>query len=245
MRCLGAQGQCEWSLYCAFLTSCQTWQLQKVINTHNCSREFGIHLMNSKWLSKSIDNSLRENPNLKLVDICNKTVRKWNTKVTVYMAHRAKVLAAKEVEGSFRDQYKRICDYAYELIRSNPGSTVKIKVEDVNGDKIFMRFYTCLKACKDSFISCRPIIGLDGCFLKGQYGGELLTAVARDTNDQMLPLAYAIVEVESKDTWSWFLELLVEDLGGPDICMSCTFMSDQQKVLFIIFDCDLIVNFSE
>ena len=244
MRCLGAQGQCEWSLYCAFLTSCQTWQLQKVINTHNCSREFGIHLMNSKWLSKSIDNSLRENPNLKLVDIRNKAVRKWNTKVTVSMAHMAKVLAAKEVEGLFRDQYKRIYNYAHELIRSNPESIVKIKVEDVNGDKIFMSFYTCLKACKDSFISYRPIIGLDGCFLKGQYRGELLTAVAQDANDQILPLAYAIVEVENKETWSWFLELLVV-LGGPDKCRSCTFMSDQQKVLFIIFNCDLIVNFSE
>jgi len=47
---------------------------------------------------------------------------------------------------------------------------VKNKVEDVNGDKIFMRFYTCFKACKDNFVSCRPITGLDGCFLKGQYG---------------------------------------------------------------------------
>jgi len=56
-------------------------------------------------------------------------------------------------------------------------------VEDVNDEKIFMRIYTCLKACKDSFVSCRPIIGFDGYFLKGQYGGELLTVVGRDAND--------------------------------------------------------------
>jgi len=54
--------------------------------------------MNSKWLNKSIDNSLRENPNLKLVDIRNKAVTKWNTEVTISMAHREKVLVAKEVE---------------------------------------------------------------------------------------------------------------------------------------------------
>ena len=58
----------------------------------------------------------------------------------------------------------------------------------------------------------------------------MLTAIGRDANDQMLPIAWAMVEVENKDTWSWFLELLVDDLGGPNICSSITFMSDQQKV---------------
>jgi len=41
----------------------------------------------------------------------------------------------------------------------------------------------------------------------------------------MVPIACAIVEVENKDIWTWFLELLIDDLGGPNIC-SYTFMSD-------------------
>jgi len=32
-------------------------------------------------------------------------------------------------------------------------------------------------------MSCRPIIGLDGYFLKGRYGGGLLTVVGQDGND--------------------------------------------------------------
>jgi len=40
------------------------------------------------------------------------------------------------------------------------------------------------------------------------------------------------VEVENKGTLLRFLELLVEDLGGPDMCRSCTFMFDQQNILF-------------
>jgi len=66
---------------------------------------------------------------------------------------------------------------------------------------------------KDRLFSCKPIIGVDGCFLKGKYGGELLTNVGRDGNDQMLPLAYAVVEVKNKETWTWFLDLMIEDLG--------------------------------
>ena len=54
--------------------------------------------------------------------------------------------------------------------------------------------------------------------------------MGRDGNDQMLPLAYAVVEVENKETWTWFLELLIKDLGGAQFCQTFTFMSDQQKV---------------
>lgn len=107
---------------------------------------------------------------------------------------------------------------------------MQIKVDSHNGDQIFQRMYICLKACKESFKSCRRIICLDGCFLKGVYKGELLTAVGRDPNEQMLPIAYAVVEVENKDSWTWFLQLLIEDLGGSEVCRGCTWMSDQQKV---------------
>ncbi|XP_047180807.1 uncharacterized protein LOC124847370 [Vigna umbellata] len=147
------------------------------------------------------------------------------------MAYKAKAIASDNVDGSFKDQYKMIYDYANELLGRNEGSTVKVKVEDTGSGPSFKRFYTCLKACKDNFVSYRPIIGLDGAILKEKYGGELLIVVGRDANDQMLPLAYAVVEVENKDTWKWFLELLVEDLGGEAISSSFTFMSDQQKGL--------------
>jgi len=41
------------------------------------------------------------------------------------------------VEGSFREEYKIVYDYAQELLRSNPGSTVKFSVDDK--DKNFQK----------------------------------------------------------------------------------------------------------
>jgi len=76
VRCLGAPGKCDWFLYYGFMVSCQTWQLRKVQDRHRCNNEFSINLMNSKWLSQTLDNILIENPNLKLVDIRNKAARK-------------------------------------------------------------------------------------------------------------------------------------------------------------------------
>ncbi|WVZ12439.1 hypothetical protein V8G54_016969 [Vigna mungo] len=145
-------------------------------------------------------------------------------------------MAKSTVEGSFKEQFRKLYDYGHEVLHNNPGSTVQIKVENHNDECLFKRIYICLKACKDSFRSCRPIIGLDGCFLKGSYGGELLTTFGRDANEQMLPIAYVVVEVENKDSWTWFLELLIQDLGGEDVASSCTFISDQQKGLLYAFE---------
>ncbi|WVZ25831.1 hypothetical protein V8G54_004375 [Vigna mungo] len=47
--------------------------------------------------------------------------------------------------------------------------------------------------------------------------------------------ANAVVEVENKESWTWFLELLIEDLGGKDVCVGITFISDQQKGLLAVF----------
>ncbi|WVY93807.1 hypothetical protein V8G54_032895 [Vigna mungo] len=219
VKCMGGKGKCKWYAYCAFRSDVNAWQLRKVFDTHSCSRDFNVKLMTSKWLSQRMEKTVRENLTMKVMDIRDKVNRKWN----------ARAMAKDNVEGSFNEKFRRLYDYGHELLKTNPGTTVQIKVDNINGEVIFQRFYACLKALKDSFVCCRPIIGLDGCFLKGKYGGELLTAVGRDGNEQMLSIAYAVVEVENKDNWTWFLELLIEDLGGKDVCAGITFISDQQK----------------
>ena len=47
----------------------------------------------------------------------------------------------------------------------------------------------------------------------------------------MFPVAWAIVEVESTDSWTWFIDLLKTDLHLGD-GYGYTVMSDQQKVMF-------------
>ncbi|CAH9082808.1 unnamed protein product [Cuscuta europaea] len=61
----------------------------------------------------------------------------------------------------------------------------------------------CFGPVKRVFLEgCRKVIGLDGCFLKGRLKGEILTAVGRDANNQMYPVAWAVVEIENNSSWS-------------------------------------------
>ena len=68
------------------------------------------------------------------------------------------------------------------------------------GVPYFERLYICLESCKKGFMAgCRQIIGLDACHLKTKLDGQLITAVARDLNEEYFPLVYAEVEAETKD----------------------------------------------
>jgi len=93
----------------------------------------------------------------------------------------------------------------------------------------FQMMYMSLAAMKNGFRDgCRPIIGLDACFLKGVYKGQLLATIGRDANDSMYPIVIAVVEAETRDNWTWFLKALLANLGprGPH---GWTFILDRQK----------------
>ncbi|GJS14016.1 crooked neck-like protein 1 [Tanacetum coccineum] len=63
------------------------------------------------------------------------------------------------------------------------------------------------------FRACRrDLLGLDGAFMKGQFPGQVLIAVGLDSNNGIYPLAYALVEAESKSSWCWFLQCLGDDM---------------------------------
>ena len=91
--------------------------------------------------------------------------------------------------------------------------------------------YIRYNAQKVGFLGgCRPFVGLDEYHLKGRFGGKLLSATAKDGNDNIFPVAMDVVEQENKDSWIWFLEQFAYYIGEPED-LNLVFISDRQKVL--------------
>ncbi|XP_012841176.1 PREDICTED: uncharacterized protein LOC105961490 [Erythranthe guttata] len=61
------------------------------------------------------------------------------------------------------------------------------------------------------------MIQIDGTFLKGKFGGILLSAVSKDANDGIFPIAFAIVNEENDDNWDWFLALLKQAINDDRV----------------------------
>ncbi|XP_060972459.1 uncharacterized protein LOC133038354 [Cannabis sativa] len=153
------------------------------------------------------------------------------SRVSKWTFYRAKSITLEMLEGSVADQYAILDDYCKQILLTNPGSTAKIQTKLEGDQRVFERVYICLKACKDGFRNgCRPLICLDGTFLKGYCKGLLLVAVGIDPENAIYPIAYAICEKETTDSWTWFCELLNQDLDNERTDLY-TLMSDKQKGL--------------
>ncbi|XP_072054375.1 uncharacterized protein [Arachis hypogaea] len=200
-------------------------------NDHICPRKSKNRAANRKWLAGKLVKKLRKYLNLKHGEAATYFKRRCDLDLNKSSLTRALTDARNVVYGDVAAQYLRLRDYAETLLKSNPGSTIKIGVSpQLDSDPIFEKIYVCLDGCKKGFkAGCRPLIGLDGAFLKTQFGGQILSAVGQDANNHVYIIAWAIVEIENKENWRWFLELLVDDVGEPN--HGWCIMSDMQKGL--------------
>ena len=97
--------------------------------------------------------------------------------------------------------------YIAALQASNPDTVVKwFHCPNSSSSHVatFKYVFWAFGPAIDVFRLCRPIISVDGCYLKGSYRGKMLVAVTKDANNSILPVAYAIVDEESSHSWDWF-----------------------------------------
>ena len=90
------------------------------------------------------------------------------------------------------------------------------------------------EATKALYLNNRKFISVDGTFLSGPNKGTLLTAVSQDGKDQLVLLAFAIVESENSSSWKYFLENLNEHFNINT--SSTIIMSDRDSGLLSIIE---------
>ncbi|KAK7259984.1 hypothetical protein RIF29_25648 [Crotalaria pallida] len=234
---VACKSDCGFVAYVARVGDSHTFRLKTLQPKHRCGRVFDNKNANTRWVSKVVLDKMRDNHDYKMVEIMDDIRRTYSTGITSWRAFREKQIAKEKAEGDAAKQYTLLWRYSAELRRSNAGNTLKLGLIRPDPTLLprFGNYYMCLDGCKKGFIAgCRPFIGVDGCHLKTRYGGQLLIAVGRDPNDQYFPLAFGVVETESKATWKWFLKLLLEDIG--DVRTNrWVFISDKQKGLVEVF----------
>ncbi|GKC23920.1 heat stress transcription factor B-4-like protein [Tanacetum coccineum] len=113
----------------------------------------------------------------------------------------AKAKAERDIRGDHVLQYSMLRDYVVELQSTNLNTTIKITVERNTDPSLPTR---------------------------GPFPGQVLVAVGLDSNNGIYPLAYALVEAETKSSWCWFLQCLGDDIDlHPN--SNFTLISDRQK----------------
>nr|KAJ0191163.1 hypothetical protein LSAT_V11C800434850 [Lactuca sativa] len=205
---------CPFRLRATWMSNERSFQIKSLINNHNCSRVFKFRsIISYKWIGNHFMNEILQKPKMSVRKLKAKVSKTFNLVASVGQCRNARRYAFKEIKGTLKEHYAKTWSYGEDLRRTNLRSTVK------------------MDGVKDGWIKdCRRVIGLDGCFLKGACRGQLLSAVGRDANNHIYPLAWAVVAVESKETWKWFVDLLLDDIGMEN-GQGLTLISDQHKGL--------------
>ena len=223
---------CPWRIY-ASLDGRKEYFVVKTLNDiHTCSRAPRNRQANYQWIATHFLEKFRMDMNWKVPDMLREINEKFGITVSKQTCYKARFAARKMLQGTLNEHYHMMLAYVHELRKVNRGGTFELVVDKETPESLsrFKRLYICFDSLAHSFlVGCRPVIGLDGCFLKTETKGQLLSAVGRDGNNQMFPIAWAVVEGESQDSWTWFIKLLMQDLGIFD-GLGWTVISDQQKV---------------
>ncbi|GJW57712.1 mutator type transposase [Tanacetum coccineum] len=125
----------------------QGWEVRTLIEDHTCIQSRSIKACTSRFLADHVIKSLVTNP-----DILVRAVQ----------------------DQIYKEQYSLLREYAQELINQNPGTTIRIDVQqEPNPESLtrtFRRVYVYLGALKQCFRACgREILQFDGCFMSGPW----------------------------------------------------------------------------
>lgn len=233
---VGCEPGCRFYIWCSKIKGSDEAQIRVMLDDHLCTKPYQNNLVSVKYLTEKYGERIRQNPQWKVKEMQEVIRQELEVEVPRIKCSRVRKAALEGVLQSLKEHYSRVWDFGHELLRNDSRNRVEVKtsrVSDEDANK-FQRMYICYHALKVGWKQgCRPVLGLDGCFLKTVCRGQLLSAVGRDGNNQMYPVAFAVVETESTASWKWFIELLAEDLELGD-GHGYTIISDQQKVQHVL-----------
>ncbi|XP_019226388.1 PREDICTED: uncharacterized protein LOC109207842 [Nicotiana attenuata] len=198
--CVGEN--CTWHFKATSTNDSAMFKVRKLNSLHTCSlmdstfiqRKPTAMLVGSMVIPKYADPKTIYTPK----DIQTDMLSEHGVNLTYMQAWRAKEKVLEFLRYHRADSYIKLPSYLYILEKTYPGSVVKLKKMD---DDCFLYAFVVIFTSISGWEYCRPVVVVDGTFLKSVYRGIMLTASTMDAAGTILPLAYAVVDSENDASW--------------------------------------------
>ena len=186
---------------------------------------------NQEWLQAELPRIMEVTRNTKPKDIVDLIRVQFGEKIDYQVALLARNALATDSLETHRQSFQQLPGFLHAIQETNPNTYTDLMLINTNR---FHRLFICPTVSRTSFTFCRKFVAIDGTFLKGRFIQTLLLATTIDANHNILLLAWAIVESENIESWSYFLRHLM--LVIPEILTQdppTTLMTDRDKGLSI------------
>ncbi|CAK8571549.1 unnamed protein product [Lathyrus sativus] len=207
------------------------WVIGKLSGAHTCSSTSMAQdhrKLSSEMASHSIRELVNTDASLKVKVIIAHILEKYGYIISYKKAWIAKCKAVESLFGNWETSYNDLPQWLLVMKTFLPGTIIDLETLPVisnegyqlSGKRIFHRLFWAFRPCIRGFAYCKPIVQVDGTWLYGKYRGTLLMAVAQDGNANIFPIAFALVEGETKEAWSFFLRnLRLHVTPQPNLCL--------------------------
>ncbi|XP_020967726.1 uncharacterized protein LOC107616306 [Arachis ipaensis] len=179
--------------------------------------------LDSITIAEAIKPLVEADPSLKVKSVIAEVQSKFNYTVSYRKAWLAKQRAVEKIFGSWEVSFEALPIWFKAMCHKEPSAVVHFETmpayqgDELVGDiqvlhRVFWSYYPYIRA----FRHCKPIVQVDGTHLYGKYKSCLLVAVSQDGNNNIVPIAFAIVEGETSDAWHFFLSNLRQHVVTRD-----------------------------
>ncbi|KAL7255184.1 hypothetical protein ACSBR1_009363 [Camellia fascicularis] len=213
---------------CWFATSTGClWSVHGKVATlngvHSCSaavRTFRNLCTGSELVSIVITDHVREQPLTRPTDVVFDMKNAYGLDVSYRVTWLGVEKARGEVYGDHAMSFNQLRWYSNAVMENNPHSYINLDFDQKTSR--FVRYFISFHACIDGLNYCHPLLFLNGTFLKGRFKGNLLATTAKDGNQGLFPVAFAIVDFENA------LDALCIPVGTPWILL-VTFPNELER----------------
>ncbi|XP_057745295.1 uncharacterized protein LOC130963163 [Arachis stenosperma] len=217
-KCSEFGNGCTWLIRLSLRKRKGIWEVKRYNGPHTClatsissdHRSLDYHV-----ISVFIMPMVRADASVSIKVLLNATAAHFGFRPTYRRVWMAKQKAIALIYGDWDESYNDIPRWVLGVQLTMPGSVAVLKTSPVRvggqedeSQAYFHRLFWTFPPCIEAFRHCKPLVSIDGTHLYGKYGGTLLIAIAQDGNSNILPVAFALVEGENAESWTFFLSHL-------------------------------------
>ncbi|KAK4383682.1 hypothetical protein Sango_2753100 [Sesamum angolense] len=182
------------------------------------------HSTEEQWCRWEVRGHVKCNPSYGIKHVIQNEKDQTGYDVPYQKAWYSLKMAREIVYGTWESSVQKLSAYLGAIQKYNPGTIVEWKhtgFQASTGKYVMGYVFWAFKPCIDGFQFCRNIISVDDTHLYTKYKYKLLIAAAMDENQQVLPLAFAVVDEETYPSWKWFLQQLSRHVirGRRGMCL--------------------------
>nr|XP_025635766.1 uncharacterized protein LOC112729835 [Arachis hypogaea] len=188
-KCKGYGAGCDWLIRASLIRKKACWEISRYNGKHTCTVGT-ISQDHAKLDSDTIADGIRPlveaDTAIKVKSVIAEVQGRFNYTVSYRKDWLAKQKVVAKVFGDWEVSYQTLPVWLKAMTVKMPRSRVQIKILPV-------------------YRESEEIQGVDGTHLYGKYKGALLVTVAQDENQNIVHIAFAIIEGEIADAWEFFL----------------------------------------